>query len=520
MAKHHKVIMQLIILNVFVAGSGFLKDVLLAAYFGTGTTAASFSIAYYLPDTLGNAMIGSALLIATTTVFAGMQWERAVSKIAQFAKRILWYVGVTTSILTLMLFLARNAVMHVLIGHAVYLSFATDLLTVMIPLLFIYPLQYALSGFLQSYQRFLLSSATPVLVSGVVGVVTLVLLQQKIPVQEGAYAIAVAIPITVLLYTLILAIFWSLLIKRKLTQPEPTMIATGKFDESKLLQTFAWFLLYLVITQMIGFVERGVAARMNSAMLAGLTYAFRVAQVPLWIFISAVTTWILPSLTQALTVRDHLLARNMLAEGIKLSLLVSVPAEILFLMLANPIVNVLFARGAFGASSVWITASILKGYALAIIPLSISGVLFRYYAADMKMGLAVMSAVVGAIVNIGFDIGFASRLGPVGLGLGSAIGNGLNMALLVLILHRSTSEMEMSLHRVLQYFGRLLIPSLFTGVVAGLLLFLWNGRIANHPFFDRAGWFLSAFVVWALGYLLLLIAMRLVRIVKGRVIIV
>ena len=519
MLTNQRAIIQLIILNVLIAGAGFGKDILLAAYLGTGAAAASFSVAYYLPDTLGNGMIGSALLIATTTVFSSLQRNYPTKEMNRFACRLLWVVGGSALALSLFTLFFAGPIMRVLVGQVSYLSMAEDLLVILIPLLFIYPLQYVLSGFLQSYRRFLLSSATPVLVSLAAGAATVVLMVRNVPAPQGVFTVAALLSLIVFLYVLVLWGYWRQVMKRERAgvHREATVHAGHQVYSRQLLSTFGWFLLYLAFTQMIGFVERGVAARMEVAMLAGLNYAYRVAQVPLWIFVSAVTTWILPSLSKSLAAGDYLTARRTLTSGIKLSMLSAIPAEIIFVTLANPIVNVLFARGAFTASSVLITAGILKGYALAIVPLAVSVVLFRYFAADMKMGQAVLGAFAGAVVNIGFDVLFARRIGPMGLGIGSAIGNGLNMTMLIFILLRSGRWHGLSLRSGARYLTKLLIPALFTTLASAGVLALWEGRLSRQPFLDRAGWLLVTLAVWGIGYLALLFKARLVKFARGKV---
>lgn len=519
--KHHKIIIQLIVLNICIAGGGFLKDILLADYLGTGMNAAAFNIAYYLPDTLGNGMIGSALLIATTAVSSSMRKELPVPEISVFSKRLLGYTSILSGLIVLIIFLFRDYIMQLLIGQVHYLTLAVNLLVILLPILFVYPLQYILSGFLQSNQRFLLSSAQSLVISLMVTLVTILLVGEKAPPHSGVFAIAFSLSMVVIIYAFLLLVYWVLLIKRGSTVERD--VANQHLDEQKyskqLFATFGWFFIYLFMVQVIGFIERGVAARMDVAVLAGLFYAYRVAQVPNWIFISAVSTWILPSLSMALAMKNHESAKELLANGIKLSLLSAIPAEVFFVVLAKPIISILFARGAFTASSVAITAGILRGYGFAVLPLAISTILYRYFAADRKMALAVLGAFFGATVNIGFDLIFANHIGLMGLGIGSTLGNSLNLITLIILMYLLQPETFLSIKKVLRYFMKLLIPVLFTIFVSWFLVMFWNGVLQNEPFVYRITVFAIVLLVWGIGYLLVLYALKLIKFSERRVII-
>jgi len=173
--------------------------------------------------------------------------------------------------------------------------------------------------------------------------------------------------------------------------------------------------------QFIILAATAVASYTPSAV-SWLYYAERVFQLPLGFVGSAVGLVLLSDLADRLAAGDHdglIAAHNRALEA---AMLMAMPAAVALLLLAEPIAQVLFERGAFGPHDTAGTAGALVGLAAGL-PLAVAGkVLLQPLFARQEFRAALIAGVLGLAVTVAAGSLLAGGLGALGIGLGAALG--------------------------------------------------------------------------------------------------
>ncbi|WP_208431982.1 lipid II flippase MurJ, partial [Bartonella bovis] len=119
------------------------------------------------------------------------------------------------------------------------------------------------------------------------------------------------------------------------------------------------------ITQINLLINTNIASSQSGAV-SSLMYADRLYQLPLGVIAIAVATVLLPELTRALRSKKHKETHDLQNRSIELTLLLTLPASVAFLLLSTPVVSLLFERGQFTSESTHHVAQLVALYGLGL----------------------------------------------------------------------------------------------------------------------------------------------------------
>jgi len=176
-------------------------------------------------------------------------------------------------------------------------------------------------------------------------------------------------------------------------------------------------------------VSRFLGLSLNESAVAILNLTTRLLELPIGVFAVAVSTVVFPLIAQHAAAGD--LAGLALAyrKGMRLVLAFNVPAAVGMLVLATPIVRLLFERGAFDAGDTALTLPVLAVFALGLPFFAFVNIMLRAFYAQRDTATPVRAAFVSFLVNLGLSLALMRPLGTVGLALAS------NLAIIVQAVH-------------------------------------------------------------------------------------
>jgi putative peptidoglycan lipid II flippase len=166
--------------------------------------------------------------------------------------------------------------------------------------------------------------------------------------------------------------------------------------------------------------------------------------------------------------------RHEVANGIAMMTVLNVPATLGLMVLARPIVAMLFERGAFAPRDTDATAAALVCYALGLTGYSVVKVVSPTFYALHESRKPVMVSAASVLVNAALNIIFVRRFGYLGLAAGTSLTALLNAAVLLEMLRRRLDGLEGT--RLLAVFGRSLAASAIMAAAA-YALDLWLARM-------------------------------------------
>jgi putative peptidoglycan lipid II flippase len=250
------------------------------------------------------------------------------------------------------------------------------------------------------------------------------------------------------------------------------------------------------------------ASHLGDGPISWLSYSFRLMQLPLGIFGVAIGTVTLPLVTRSAALGNKAEFRSALAHGMRLAFLLTIPSTVGLIMLARPIISLIYERGKFTAFSTDQTAAALQCYALGLAAYSGIKVLApAFYALDKRHTPMIVSFVsIATNLLLNYVLTFQMGLGHRGLALSTGIVAMINFGALYFLMHRETARLE----------TRQMIGTLLKILVASALLALvcWVGNRwllggwAHLALLARIGGLLLVIGVGALAFFGAALALR------------
>jgi putative peptidoglycan lipid II flippase len=198
----------------------------------------------------------------------------------------------------------------------------------------------------------------------------------------------------------------------------------------------------LAATQINIFVNTLLATTQGTGAVSWLTYAFRLMYLPIGLFGVSIATASLPAVSRHAAAEDVAGMRTTVSRGLAMMLMLNVPATLGLLVLARPIVELLFEHGRFTAIDTEATAGALRWYAIGLIGYSAARIASPTFYALRQSRTAVVVSVATIVINVGLSVGLVTVMGFRGLAFATAIAALVNGAALVWLLRRRLGGLE------------------------------------------------------------------------------
>ncbi len=214
-------------------------------------------------------------------------------------------------------------------------------------------------------------------------------------------------------------------------------------------------------------INSGFAARLGDGPVSWLNIAFRLMQLPLGIFGVAVATVALPLVSRSAALGNTGEFRGALAHAMRLVMLLTIPSAIGLIILAEPIIAVIYQHGKFDAAATVQTAAALRFYAIGLAGYAGIKVLAPAFYAIGKRHLPMVVSLISIGMNFGLNWFFTFHLGlgHRGLALSVSLVAITNFLLLYGLMRRHTGRLETG--AMLATLGKIAIAG---AVLAGVCL--------------------------------------------------
>ncbi len=169
---------------------------------------------------------------------------------------------------------------------------------------------------------------------------------------------------------------------------------------------------------------------------ASLRFAFQLMYLPIGIFGVSVATATIPDLARQAAEGSHDKMAATVSWAIRLMIVLSVPAIVGLIVLAGPIVELIYQRGLFNSESTLMTAGALAFYAPGILGYSIVKIASPSFYSLREARTPVIVSVATIIVNLALNLWLNSIYSFKGLALGTAIAANVNAGLLLYLLSK------------------------------------------------------------------------------------
>jgi putative peptidoglycan lipid II flippase len=411
---------------------GFIRDVVVAAFFGAGLVTDAFWVAFRIPNLLRRLLGEGSLTVSFIPVFTDYLKNRSKDEAFELADVSFTLLSIILVIVCILGIIFAPAIVAVIgfgfAKHHGQFEFAVFLTRLMFPYIFFISLVALCMGILNSLRHFTAPALSPVILNISMILATLLLRDYF---QQPIVALAVGVMIGGVLQ---LAMQWPVLvrmgIKLKLNFHfrHPGLRKVGRL-------LFPAFLVSATY-QINVFVGTVLASMLPTGSVSYLYYADRLLELPLGIFAIAIGTASLPSFSVLVTKCDLDGLKKTLSFTLRMILFVTIPAMISLIALREPIISVLFQRGRFDILSTVMTAKALLYYALGLWAYSTVRVIDAAFFALQDRKSPLKASYFALFVNILLSVILMYPLKHGGLALANSIASAVNVIMLAIILRK------------------------------------------------------------------------------------
>lgn len=462
---------------------GFARDILIAAALGSGAIADAFFVAFRFPNLFRRLFAEGAFNAAFVPLFAKRLQGEGADAAKTFAEEAMSVLLITLLAFSAICMLAMPWLMLILapgfVADPDKYDLAVLLTQIAFPYLLCMSLVALLSGILNSMHRYWVAAAAPILLNIVlIAAISLAIALGYSQKPGAGIILAIGVFIagiaqTILLWVAVRRAGMRLSLRRpRLTPGVKRLIGLGIPG-----------LISGGITQ-INIVVGTVIASMQAGAVSYLYYADRLYQLPLGIVGVAIGVVLLPDLSRRLQAGDHRAAMDSQNRSLEFGLMLTLPAAVALAVAAEPIIRVLFERGAFSPSDTAATAPALAAFACGLPGFVLIKVFqpaffaredtktpMRYAAFNMIINVAGSLALFYAFAQMGYHP-------HVGIALATSLAGWINALLLWATLSRAGNFQAD--RRLLRNLPLIILASIIMGAAVWFAL----GPLA--PYFSAA----------------------------------
>lgn len=411
---------------------GFVRDMILARVFGTSALGDAFFVAFRIPNLFRRFFGEGAFSQAFVPVLSEYKTSRSEQETRDFLDDVAGWLSLALFVVTALGVAAAPWVVMLIApgfdASSGKFDLTVDLLRITFPYLFFISLTALAGGILNTYGHFAVPAFTPVLLnlSMIFGALVLAPWLDN-PATGVAWGVFLGGLMQLLLQ---IPFLWRIrrLPRLKFRRQDPGV--------SKVLKLMGPAMFGSSVAQINLFLSTVLASLLATGSVSYLYYSDRLVEFPLGVFGVALSTVILPALSQQQAAQDRQQFQRTLDWALRLVFIVGIPATVGLLVLSEPLLMSLFQYGAFDMHSVAMSRQSLIGYGLGIVPIIAVKVLASGFFAQQNTRTPVKIGVLALLANMVFSLLLVFPLKHAGLALATSLAALLNAGLLYVYLRR------------------------------------------------------------------------------------
>jgi len=472
MTEERKNILMLMVLTILSRALGFIREVALAAYFGTTMYTDAYLIATTIPVVIFSSF-GEALMVPLIPLYIRILKKEGKEEASHFINSIFNIVGVFTLFLILLaLFCAEELVAIFAVGfEEEAFELAVKFTKILLPAMFFIGMNSIFTGYMQANKMFRIPGMISIPYNGIVIVSIFLasLWEQDILIYGTLVGIG-----SQMVFQLYFAY------RRGYSYQFCFGISDKNVKKAFFLSIPIFF--GLAARELNVLIDKTLASTLPIGSISALNFASKLSDFVLGAFAISIVVVVYPLLSELGAQSNKQMFAETLCKSMNGLILVLIPISMVMLCLDQPIVKFLFQRGAFDEKATLMTSSALFFYSLGLTGLGIRELLSKAFYALADAKTPMVNGVMIVALNIFLDFLLLSSMAHKGIALATSVASWTGAGLLFYSLRKKISYPFGKQHCKMMLKGFLAALAMgveMKGLFALIKAFLGNGILSQ-----------------------------------------
>ena len=440
---------------------GLVRDQVLAYLFGAGNAMDAFNVAYRIPNLMRDLFAEGAMSAAFVPTFTRRLTLQGKASAWKVGNQLVNALLIITGSLVLLGIVFAAPLARLLAGSYAEvpgkLELTVFLTRIMLPFLTLVAIAAAVMGMLNSLNRFFAPALSPAMFN--VGIIASAVLLVPLMPRLGLHPItAIAIGAIVGGVGQIVLQLPALYREGYRYRPEFNPADPGLREILRLIGPGTIAGAAVQINLLVNMV---LATGEGTGAVSWLSYAFRVMYLPIGIFGVSIATATLPAVSRHAAQDSTAGIRKTVSNALRMMLVLNVPALVGLIVLAEPIVALIFERGSFLPSDTASTTAALMFYTPGLVGYSAVRIAVPCFYAIRDSLTPTLVSIGAVVLNIVLNLILVRVMGFRGLALGTSIAALGNALVLLVLLHRRLGGLEVG--RILETGAKIVVAATLMG---------------------------------------------------------
>lgn len=422
--------------------TGLARDILKAHFFGTGLAADAFTVAFRLPNLLRRLVGEGTLSAAFVPIYTHYRTEMTEEESWQLASAVFTLLTMILAVMTILGMALAGPLVKLFAPGFQEIPGKIELTISLTRWLFPYILFVGLAALamaiLNTHKRFFIPALAPIILN-LAMILAMIFLCPNLGESRESQIYGLA-------FGTLIGGIGQLAIQipglRQIHFPYRPRFDWRHLGVRRIVRLMGPGLIALGVAEINIFVDTFLASTLEPGSVAALEYANRLMQLPLGVFAISITTAILPTLSEQASLKDMPGLKSTLSYALRLIFFIMFPAAAGLIAVREPIVMLIFQRGAFDAQSTYLTGIALSYYVIGLFAYggvkAVAQAFFALQDTKTPVKVGVMAMIVNIVLN--FILIHPLKLG--GLALATSIAAIFNMSLLLFLLRKRIGEID------------------------------------------------------------------------------
>jgi putative peptidoglycan lipid II flippase len=412
--------------NVSSRCLGLVRETVISHLFGATGMVSAFRVASIVPTMIYDLLVGGMISAALVPVFSDYLTPLRRDELWRLASVLFTLLAIALSAVVVILEVAAPGVSRLLGGgfDSALLSETTRLMRLIMPALLFLGLAGAATGLLYAEKRFVYPAfGASVFNAGIV--LTALFLGNRVGIASLSLGVLLG---SVLQLGIQLPGLRGLRFSFSLNLGYPGLRRMGSL--------YLPVALGLIVSQVGIAIDRNLASRTGEQSIAWMQNATTLIQFPLGLVAVAVSTAVLPSLSRLASSADMARFRRTLGMGLRVVMLLIMPATAGLLVLATPVIALIFEHGAFEPYDTVRTAQALRLYLIGLPFAAVDQLLIFAFYARKDTRTPVLVGVLGVLTYLIVALTLITPLGMLGLVVANSVQLSVHALAMLYLSHR------------------------------------------------------------------------------------